>query len=87
MLSPFQTKNLEPCEHITEKKEYIWNKTDLPKRATKAGTDIAKSFKLRTPPKESLFLDRKLGGTFIFLSVIGFKAYTDEWIREYFLTH
>ena len=82
IVEPFSTKDLEPCEYITEDKEYIWNKTDLPKRATKAGTNIAKSFKLRTPPKESLFLDRKLGGTFIFLSVIGFRAFTDEWIRE-----
>ena len=82
IVEPFSTKNLDPCDYITEEKEYIWKRTDLPKRATKAGTNIAKSFKLRTPPKESLFLDRKLGGTFIFLSVIGFKAYADEWIRD-----
>ena len=82
IVEPFSTKHLEPCEYITKNKEYIWNKTTLPKRTTALGTKIAKSFKLRTPPKESLFLDRKLGGTFIFLSVIGFKSYADEWIRE-----
>ena len=82
IIEPFSTSKRAACDYITENHEYIWNKTDLPKRATKAGTDIVKNFKLRTPPKESLFLDRKLGGTFIFLSVIGFKAYADEWIRK-----
>jgi len=82
IVEPFSTKEMDVCDYVTENKEYVWRETDLPKRATTAGTNIAKNFKLRTPPKESLFLDRKLGGTFIFLSVIGFKAYTDEWIRK-----
>ena len=48
----------------------------------KAGTYIAKNFKLRTPPKEAIFLDRKLAGAFFFLSVIDFKANTYDWLKN-----
>ncbi len=82
IVEPFSTSGLEECEYINKDKEYVWKETDLPKRVAAAGTQIAKNFKLRTPPKESLFLDRKLGGTFIFLSVLNFQAYCDDWIKD-----
>lgn len=66
----------------TENGGYLWQKTDLPKRVAKAGTCIAKNFNLRTPPREAVFLDRKLAGAFIFLSVIDFQANTNDWLRE-----
>ncbi len=53
---------------------YDWKASDLPLRVAEEGQKLAKKFKLRVPPKESLFLDRKLGGTFVFLSVLGLKA-------------
>jgi hypothetical protein len=34
---------------------------------------LAMSFKLRPPPREILFLDRKMGGIFIFLAVLKAK--------------
>lgn len=49
---------------------YDWGASDLPKRVAKKGTDIAFSIQLRAPPREIVFLDRKLGGTFVFLSVL-----------------
>ncbi len=50
--------------------EYDWGGSDLPQRvATKAG-QMALKFKLRAPPREILFLDRKMGGVFILLSVL-----------------
>lgn len=70
-------------EFYTENGGYLWQKTDLPKRVTKAGTYIAKNFKLRIPPKETVFLDRKLGGAFIFLSVIDFQANTNVWLSKF----
>jgi predicted unusual protein kinase regulating ubiquinone biosynthesis (AarF/ABC1/UbiB family) len=72
----------EGGENYTEDGGYKWKHSDLPKRATKAGTQIAKNFKWRTPPKEAIFLDRKLGGAFIFLSVIDFQANLKEWIKS-----
>ncbi len=60
------------CNLITEPfhGSYDWGNSDLPKRTAVAVTHIAGSYKLRAPPRELVFLDRKLGGVFIFLSVL-----------------
>lgn len=79
---PFRANELEPKDYITEDKSYIWKRSDLPMRVAKAGTEVAKNYKLRTPPRESIFLDRKLGGTFVFLSVLDFQANSDQWMRD-----
>lgn len=50
---------------------YDWRNNDLPKRVAAKVSKIAVSYKLRAPPRELVFLDRKLGGVFIFLSVLG----------------
>lgn len=50
---------------------YQWKTSDLPKRLTQKALEIVKGFPLRTPPREVIFLDRKTGGVFIFLSVLG----------------
>ncbi len=69
-------------ENYTSDGGYLWKETNLPKRVTEAAKYIAKNFKLRTPPKEAVFLDRKLGGAFIFLSVIDFQANTNAWLEN-----
>lgn len=63
------------CNLITEPFHglYDWGESDLPKRVAKAVTHIASSYRLRAPPRELVFLDRKLGGVFIFLSVLKCK--------------
>lgn len=48
---------------------YNWKETDLPGRVAKKVMRF-KNFDLRSPPQEILFLDRKTGGVFIFLSVL-----------------
>jgi hypothetical protein len=52
---------------------YDWKKSDLPKRLTAKALKIIRGFPLRTPPREVIFLDRKTGGVFVFLSVLGAK--------------
>jgi predicted unusual protein kinase regulating ubiquinone biosynthesis (AarF/ABC1/UbiB family) len=52
---------------------YDYASSDLPKRIAAAGKEIIFQFKLRTPPKELLFLDRKMGGTYTLLSALGAK--------------
>lgn len=47
---------------------YDWGQSDLPKRAQKLGMQLIFEQKMPTPPQEVLFLDRKLGGIFVFLS-------------------
>ncbi len=49
--------------------QYHWKQTDLPSRVMKQAIQF-KNFDLRTPPQDILFLDRKTGGVFIFLSVL-----------------
>lgn len=78
---PFKgTSNKSPFTN--EAGEYKFKETDLPKRVASKGAYIAKNFTLRAPPKESIFLDRKLGGTFVFLSVLGFHANAEKWMAD-----
>jgi predicted unusual protein kinase regulating ubiquinone biosynthesis (AarF/ABC1/UbiB family) len=62
---------------------YRWGESDLPKRAAKKGTELALAFKMRTPPREILFLDRKMGGMFIFLSVLKAEFPTQSILAKY----
>lgn len=50
---------------------YDWGASDLPQRATRMGLKLIVEERLPSPPRELLFLDRKLGGVFIFLSHLG----------------
>lgn len=49
---------------------YDWKNTDLPQRISKKILNVIRHFAWRTPPREILFLDRKTGGVFIFMSVL-----------------
>jgi predicted unusual protein kinase regulating ubiquinone biosynthesis (AarF/ABC1/UbiB family) len=49
---------------------YRWGTSDLPRRALRKGGELALMAKLRSPPREMVFLDRKLGGTFFMLSAL-----------------
>ncbi len=62
---------------------YDWKNSDLPKRLTQIGLQIVREFPLRTPPREIVFLDRKTGGVFIFLAVVGAKIKASEIIQKY----
>ncbi len=71
-------KYLQLCFLITEPfygpEAYDWGSSDLPQRVAKVGADLVASFHLRSPPHQTVFLDRKLGGTFVFLSKLGCQA-------------
>ncbi|MBC7690679.1 MAG: AarF/ABC1/UbiB kinase family protein [Methylotenera sp.] len=60
---------MEPSRRPDEE-AYAWGKSDLAARAMSQGRKLAFDFKLRPPPRESVFIDRKAGGVFIFLSVL-----------------
>lgn len=53
-----------------ENQPYDWGNSDLPKRVATQATQLALRHRLRAPPRELIFLDRKLGGVFIFMSVL-----------------
>ena len=62
---------------------YDFSKSDLPKRAALKGTELVFRMKLRPPPRELVFLDRKMTGVFVFLSAL--KVPIDG--RPYLATH
>jgi predicted unusual protein kinase regulating ubiquinone biosynthesis (AarF/ABC1/UbiB family) len=62
---------------------YDWKKSDLPKRLTQKVLQIIRGFPLRTPPRELVFLDRKTGGVFVFLSVLGAQIQGRDLILKY----
>lgn len=61
-------------EPFTLDQDYDWGNSDLPQRLTKKVFQMIQKFELRSPPREILFLDRKTGGVFIFLSVLNAKV-------------
>ncbi len=65
------------CMGITEpflrNEPYDFGASDLPKRIMQRGGEIAFKFRLRPPPRELIFLDRKMAGVFTFMSVLKVK--------------
>lgn len=65
------------CDTITEPflapQPYDWKNNDLPQRVSKITWDMIRRFPLRAPPREIVFLDRKLAGVFTLLSKLGAK--------------
>ena len=75
--------NHVPKELMDADGMYDWKKSDLPKRLTDVLMKLIKNFPLRTPPRELVFLDRKTGGVFVFLSVLGVKIRAREMMLKY----
>lgn len=63
--------------------EYDFAKSDLPKRIAILGTEMAIKFKLRAPPPEVVFLDRKMAGTFVVLSHLRAKFAPRSMIKKF----
>ncbi len=61
---------------------YLWGESDLPGRVARKAAQLALSSKLRSPPREIVFLDRKLGGMFIFLSVLKVRIRSREVVAH-----
>lgn len=62
---------------------YDWKSSDLPQRLTRKIIEMIRRFELRPPPREILFLDRKTGGVFVFMSVLGAKVRARELLLRY----
>lgn len=70
-MEPFKVKN------------FNWKNNDLPQRVSQKVMYIMREFPWRTPPQDILFLDRKTGGVFIFLSVLGAEINAQEILEQY----
>ncbi len=75
------------CELVTEpflgQEPYDFGKSDLPMRAIKKGSELAMKFKLRPPPPELVFLDRKMGGVYTFLKVLDTRFPGGHLVEKY----
>jgi hypothetical protein len=67
----------EPAEQpqfaslINSQGEYCWRTSNLPQRVAVAASKASFSLSFRLPPREFIFLHRKLGGVFLFLAELG----------------
>jgi predicted unusual protein kinase regulating ubiquinone biosynthesis (AarF/ABC1/UbiB family) len=75
--------SIAPKELFDHQGAYIFGGSDLPKRVAKKGALLAVSARFRSPPREIVFLDRKLGGIFIFLSVLKVQVKCRSVIQKY----
>ncbi len=72
IIEPFTeaTPERPPREWLTLSGEYKWGDTDLPRRASAAVTRAAMSRYFRVPPREIVFLHRRLAGVFILVATL-----------------
>lgn len=72
-----------PAYVLNARKEYLWGKSDLPDRVIAQATKSALSVHFDVPPKEFIFLARKLLGAYTFLHVIRAEVRGDTILRPY----
>ena len=63
--------------------DYDWKNNDLPQRVAKLSWQLIKSFPLRSPPREVVFLDRKMAGVFTLMSTLEAKFNSRKVILSY----
>ena len=90
IMEPFSRPDTPGVSHecFDSDGNYIWAKGDLPKRVAKKAGDIVFSYKPHSPPPECVFLDRKMGGMFVFMSVLDARIKARSILEKYLdLTH
>jgi predicted unusual protein kinase regulating ubiquinone biosynthesis (AarF/ABC1/UbiB family) len=63
--------------------EYCWRTSNLPQRVALAASKASLSLSFRLPPREFIFLHRKLGGVFLFLAELGAELNTRHLLLPY----
>ncbi|WP_281649165.1 AarF/ABC1/UbiB kinase family protein [Parendozoicomonas sp. Alg238-R29] len=71
-------------DHVMDNEgNYLWNSSDLPNRIVGKATKSAVSRYFEVPPKEFLFLNRKLMGVYTFMSVLDARLNSSNILRGY----
>jgi len=84
VLEPLAPANGEwPDEAVNEQGQYRWKQSDLPARVARQAARSAISRYFRIPPKEFVFLNRKLIGVYTFISVMRAEFNGEELLKEY----
>ncbi|HOB60891.1 MAG TPA: AarF/ABC1/UbiB kinase family protein [Candidatus Competibacteraceae bacterium] len=66
-----------------ERGEYRWGASDLPQRVALAASRASLSLSFRLPPREFLFLHRKLGGVFVFAAELDAELVARPLLQRY----
>lgn len=85
MIEPFSEH--PPEELLTSQGEYCWGQSDLPWRVSKAVSRAAISRWFRIPPREIVFLHRRLGGVFVMLAVLDAEINARPMLANYLNKH
>ena len=72
---------IEPVKQQEE--DYPWSSSDLPNRIARKASKSAVSKYFEVPPKEFLFLNRKLVGVYTFLSVLDARLNSSNTLKGY----
>lgn len=82
-LVPMETEGVGKADHCDTQGRYLWNESDLPTRIAKIAARSAVSRYFKIPPKEFVFLNRKLVGVYTFISVLRARFDGEPILREY----
>lgn len=72
-----------PDEAVNSQGEYRWKQSDLPSRVARQAARSAISRYFRVPPKEFVFLNRKLIGVYTFVAVLHAEFNGEPLLRKY----
>jgi predicted unusual protein kinase regulating ubiquinone biosynthesis (AarF/ABC1/UbiB family) len=82
-IEPFSDLKDAPTETVTPDGKYIWAKSRLHVRAAAQAARSAASKSFTVPPKELMFLSRKLMGAYTFMTVIDAQIYARALLEPY----
>lgn len=82
-IEPFSDLKDAPAETVTTDGKYIWSKSRLHVRAGAMAAKSAASKSFTVPPKELMFLSRKLMGAYTFMTVIDAQVYARALLEPY----
>lgn len=82
-LAPIDSVGLDKRAYCDEDGAYCWFESDLPTRIAKIATRSALSRYFKIPPKEFVFLNRKLVGVYTFISVLKARFDGEPLLRKY----
>ncbi|MCL7944396.1 AarF/ABC1/UbiB kinase family protein [Marinobacter sp. ATCH36] len=72
-----------PDYAVNDRGEYRWKQSDLPSRVARQAARSAISRYFKVPPKEFVFLNRKLIGVYTFIAVLNAEFNGEELLRAY----
>lgn len=72
-----------PQAALGENGSYGWGRSNLPERVAKSGGNAALSRHFKVPPREFIFMTRKLVGVYTFLSVLDARIDAGPMLKAY----